>query len=168
VGGRPAGQRWRRLLTRGWLAAHVLALLFVAACLGLGWWQIGRAAAGNLLSYGYAIQWPAFAVFAVWVWIVEARKALREPEAASPVSDASGADATGADATSSDATGSDAPAANASDARSQPAWSRRRPRNEAAYDDSDDPALAAYNHYLAWLNANPHASPADYPGPPAR
>ena len=31
-------------------------------------------------------------------------------------------------------------------------------------DDSDDPQLAAYNRYLAWLNANPHANPADYPG----
>ena len=28
----------------------------------------------------------------------------------------------------------------------------------------DDPELAAYNHYLAWFNANPHRTPADYPG----
>ena len=42
--------------------------------------------------------------------------------------------------------------------------SRPRARNEAAYDDSDDHELAAYNHYLAWLNAHPQASLADYPG----
>ena len=45
---------------------------------------------------------------------------------------------------------------------------RTRPnrRNEAAYDDRDDPELAAYNHYLAWFNAHPHATAADYPGYP--
>ena len=45
---------------------------------------------------------------------------------------------------------------------------RSRMRNEAAYDDHDDPALAAYNHYLAWLNANPDRTPADYPGLPVK
>jgi hypothetical protein len=30
------------------------------------------------------------------------------------------------------------------------------------YDDTDDEQLAAYNRYLAWLNANPGARPADY------
>jgi acyl dehydratase len=37
------------------------------------------------------------------------------------------------------------------------------PRPEA-YDDSDDPELAAYNRMLAWLRAHPEARPADYPG----
>jgi hypothetical protein len=37
----------------------------------------------------------------------------------------------------------------------------------AAYEDADDPALAEYNRYLAWLSANPGARPADYPGPGA-
>jgi hypothetical protein len=44
----------------------------------------------------------------------------------------------------------------------------RAARREAAYDDSDDPALAAYNHYLAWLNEHPNATPAQYPGIPAQ
>lgn len=147
--------------------AHGLALVFVTACLLLGRWQIGRAAEGNLLSYGYAIQWPAFAAFAVWVWIAEMRKALRNAEAADGQSDSA---APGPDAAAPDAPAPTAPAPtpSAQTVRSQPAWARRRPRNEAAYDDSDDPALAAYNHYLAWLNAHPHASPADYPGPPVR
>jgi hypothetical protein len=42
----------------------------------------------------------------------------------------------------------------------------RRARAEAAYDDRNDPELAAYNHYLGWLNANPHKAPAEYPGLP--
>jgi len=29
-------------------------------------------------------------------------------------------------------------------------------------DDADDPQLAAYNRYLAWLADNPDARPADY------
>jgi hypothetical protein len=31
-----------------------------------------------------------------------------------------------------------------------------------AYDDSDDPGLAAYNRYLAWRAAHPEARLADY------
>jgi hypothetical protein len=43
----------------------------------------------------------------------------------------------------------------------QPVFS---PAQASAYEDDDDPALAAYNHYLAWLSANPGRRPADYPG----
>ncbi len=128
------------LLTPGWLVAHLGLVVLVAAFLALARWQMGRAADGNLLSYGYALEWPAFAVFTIWVWVVEVRKALRQ---APPVP-----------------TPSEQPP-------TQPvAAVRRRARVEAAYDDSADPQLAAYNHYLGWLNANPHLTPADYPGLP--
>jgi DNA-binding transcriptional regulator of glucitol operon len=130
------------LLTPGWVATHFGVLVLVTGFLALGWWQITRAAAGNLLSFGYAVEWPVFAAFVVWVWIVEMRKAAGEPE---PTDDAMAA---------------------VEPAPATPA--RRRPRNEAAYDDADDPQLAAYNHYLAWLNAHPHATPADYPGMTAK
>jgi DNA-binding transcriptional regulator of glucitol operon len=57
--------------------------------LGLAWWQWNRAAHGNLLSYGYAVEWPAFAAFTIYVWIKEMRRAQptgAEPEpAAQPV-----------------------------------------------------------------------------------
>ena len=117
---------------------HLAVLVLVVGFLALGWWQVNRAAEGNLLSYGYAVEWPVFAAFVVVVWVVEMRKAVR------------------ADATSPDAE----PTAVPQDIPAKP----KRARNEAAYDDSADPALAAYNHYLAWLNAHPYASPADYPG----
>lgn len=32
------------------------------------------------------------------------------------------------------------------------------------YDEADDPELAAYNRFLAWLSANPDRRPVDYPG----
>ena len=42
----------------------VLAVAFVA----LGWWQYNRfeGAGGNARNLGYAMQWPLFAVAAVW------------------------------------------------------------------------------------------------------
>jgi DNA-binding transcriptional regulator of glucitol operon len=128
------------LLTPRWLAVHLAVLVLVAAFLGLGWWQVNRAREGNVLSYGYAVQWPVFAAFVVWIWIVEMRKAAGGP----------------AEEPQEQGVRSDQPAP----------VRRRRTRNEAAYDDSADPALRAYNHYLAWLNEHPHLTPADYPGLP--
>lgn len=131
----------RRVLTPRWLLVHAAAVVLVAGFLLLCWWQVSRAASGNLLSFGYAIEWPVFAGFVVFVWLREVRKAVHgeaEPEAAT------------------------APA------QPVPPVVARRKRNEAAYDDHDDPALAAYNHYLAWLNANPDRAPADYPGQPVQ
>jgi hypothetical protein len=129
---------------------HVGVVVLVAAFLALGWWQVGRAASGNLLSFGYAIQWPAFAAFIVWVWIVEMRKALRSRAAA-----ADGVDL-----------GLSSVVDDQSTVLSPRSSGPKRRRNEVAYDDSDDPELAAYNHYLAWRAAHPYAPPADYPGLP--
>jgi hypothetical protein len=126
-------------------------LVLVAGFLALGWWQILRARSGNMISYGYSFEWPAFAVFTVWVWLVEVRKALRPPEAVA-----------GVDASAEEPAVPTRELAPAVPARAP----RRRTRSAAAYDDSDDPQLAAYNHYLAWLNANPQRNPADYPGLP--
>jgi DNA-binding transcriptional regulator of glucitol operon len=50
----------------------------VLGMLGLCWWQVNRAANGNLLSYGYAVEWPAFAAFTIYVWIKEMRRARGE------------------------------------------------------------------------------------------
>jgi hypothetical protein len=129
----------RRLATPGWLAGHALAAAGVAGCLALGWWQLGRAAGGNALSWAYAVQWPVFAGFVAFLWVREVRRALglaRPPSAAD---------------------------------RPRRGGPVRRPvltRRPAPHvDDRDDPELSAYNHYLAWLNANPGARAGDYPGP---
>jgi hypothetical protein len=126
----------RRLLTPAWLARHAVAAVLVLTFLGLGWWQAGRAASGNLLSWAYTFEWPLFAAFVVLIWAREVRHALRD----------------GAEA---------APAPPPPPGTRSPVLTPRRP---ASHDESDDPELAAYNKYLAWLNANPGARPADYPG----
>lgn len=132
----------RRLLTPGWLVGHMLMVAAVVTMLALGWWQLTRATGGNGLSWGYAFQWPIFAGFVVFMWGREVRRARRgeEPE---PSLVAAGV-----------------PASVRGLVRTRGATGPA----EAAFDDSDDPELAAYNRYLAWLSANPGARPADYPG----
>jgi DNA-binding transcriptional regulator of glucitol operon len=125
----------RRLLTPRWIAWHVLMVVLVAGMLALAAWQLSRAAGGNMLSWGYTAQWPIFAGFVVFIWAREVRRVWRGPEPAPP------------------------PPAITAGAR-RPVVTRR----VATPDPADDPELTAYNRYLAWLNANPTARPADYPG----
>jgi hypothetical protein len=132
----------RRLLTPGWLAGHALMVAAVATMLWLAWWQLTRAAGGNPLSWGYAIQWPVFASFTGFLWAREVRRVLRGEPGAGGRPERPGSGTAPGPAFSR---GSNGPA-------------------EAAYDASDDPELAAYNRYLAWLGANPGARPVDYPG----
>jgi hypothetical protein len=143
----------RKLWTPRWLLVHAAAVILVVGFLLLGWWQVTRAASGNLISFGYAIEWPAFAAFVIYVWVKEMRQAVRG------VTPASGGQTIGG-------THAEPPTDGAADGGTDAPVSRRRtrPRNEAAYDDSGDTELAAYNRYLAWLNAHPHASPSEYPG----
>ncbi|WP_212833996.1 hypothetical protein [Catellatospora sp. TT07R-123] len=127
----------RRLLTPGWLAGHALVLAAVVAFLALGWWQAGRAAEGNTLSWAYTFEWPLFAVFVIVMWVREMRQTLRGDRADEP--------------------------APAVEPRERPVITRRVNPATAAADDADDPQLAAYNEYLAWLNEHPDARPGDYP-----
>lgn len=119
----------RRLLTPGWLALHVVAIVLVLAFLRLGWWQWERATSplGGMRSYGYALQWPVFALFVVFMWVKMVRDDLKpgrpddaEDEAPDVVPPAA---ETGASAYG------------------------------AAVDVEEDGELAAYNRYLAGLNA---------------
>lgn len=65
-----------------WLALHALTLVLVVTFLGLGWWQVRRAGEGNVLSFGYALEWPLFAGFTVFVWVRLIRDRLHPPESA--------------------------------------------------------------------------------------
>ncbi|MEU6077525.1 hypothetical protein [Micromonospora sp. NPDC047074] len=141
----------KRLWTPAWIARHVALVVLVSVFLGLGWWQLSRAADGNSISWGYAVEWPIFAGFVVFVWWREVRHALRPPaDAAEEAPAAAGTRA------------ADAPAADAT----RPVVRRpvRAARVTAPADAGGDADLAAYNHYLQWLNDNPGAKPGDYPG----
>jgi hypothetical protein len=142
----------RRLLTWRWILVHLGMVALVIGFLALGWWQIDRARGGNPLSLGYAIEWPAFAAFVVYVWLKEVRQCLEKVRQEGHRPPPGGQ-----------------PAADAPEPVRRPvirASVRHNQRNAAAYDDSGDADLAAYNRYLAWLNANPHTSPSQYPGQP--
>ncbi|MFI7021919.1 hypothetical protein ACIBMZ_04275 [Micromonospora sp. NPDC049900] len=156
----------KRLWTPAWIARHVAMVVLVTTFLGLGWWQVSRAAAGNAISWGYAVEWPIFAGFVVFVWWREVRHTLREQDTAvEQAGDATAAPDTSADA----ACGADeAGAVGAGPEPDRPRPGIRRPvrvaRATAVGEVSDDADLAAYNRYLSWLNANPGAKPGDYPG----
>ncbi|MFC0006079.1 hypothetical protein [Micromonospora siamensis] len=138
----------KRLWTPAWIARHVAMVVLVVGFLGLGWWQVNRAAEGNTLSFGYAIEWPVFAGFVIFVWWREVRHTLRDrPEApATPATPPAAAPA---------------PVADVPGVR-RPVRVSRGPARPV--DGPEDGDLAAYNRYLTWLNANPGARPGDYPG----
>ena len=77
----------RRFLTFRWLLRHAAMVVLVVAFLALGWWQIGRARHGNLLSFGYAVEWPLFALFVIFLPQVPLRtqSAMAAREPASPL-----------------------------------------------------------------------------------
>ncbi|MGW0228868.1 hypothetical protein ACWDWO_11185 [Actinopolymorpha singaporensis] len=77
----------RRLLSWQWVAFTLVVVLAVAAFLFLAWWQLGRfeSRTGDWQNFGYALQWPFFAVFAVYVWwrlLRESRRGSSERETA--------------------------------------------------------------------------------------
>jgi hypothetical protein len=132
----------------------VLVLLVVVTFLALGWWQVDRARGGNTLSFGYALEWPLFAGFVVYVWVKEMRSDRRRADA-SPA----------------------APAVEVpADLLGQPGYLPFRipparggaPAPSDVTVDSDpgvdpsDPELVAYNRYLEWLAANPGRRPSEY------
>jgi DNA-binding transcriptional regulator of glucitol operon len=47
---------------------HAILLAWVGGCTAAGWWQVGRAASGNSLSFLYAIEWPVFGIFGFLGW----------------------------------------------------------------------------------------------------
>lgn len=132
----------RGLWTPAWIARHVVAVVLVLTCLGLGWWQFSRATEGNTLSWGYTFEWPVFAAFVVFLWVREIQHERRgeKDDAPPPVQQR-------------------VPGAPVTVGRPV-----RVPARPGPATTEDDPELAAYNDYLAWLAAHPGAGVADYPG----
>lgn len=58
----------RKYFTWRNIALHVLVAVLVPAFLWLGDWQYHAAESGNTLSWVYTFEWPAFALYALYVW----------------------------------------------------------------------------------------------------
>ena len=146
----------RRYFAPRWLLGHVVVAAVAIVFVRLGWWQWSHARQGNTLSYGYALQWPLFAGFGVFLWFRIIHERPRAP-----------------------VRGDDdepAVASNASGARLTPepigaVWSFRPDRIPAEVSETTSAApavevgdeLAAYNDVLDWLNADPRRRLVDYP-----
>jgi DNA-binding transcriptional regulator of glucitol operon len=132
------------LWTPAWIVRHVAALVLIAGFLGLGWWQFSRATGGNTLSWGYTFEWPVFAAFVVFIWFREVQQERKIGETPSEREDVP----------------AEEPDENAPITVGRPVRVPVKSQGPAG----DDPELAAYNDYLAWLSAHPGARPGDYPG----
>ncbi|MGD0378541.1 MAG: hypothetical protein ABSC30_01015 [Acidimicrobiales bacterium] len=119
------------------ISLHVALVVFVPGCVALTWWQVSRALGGNTLSWVYTFEWPLFGAYAVYMWwkLVHDVPGARPGHQATPdAMPSAGSDAT-PDATPS--AGSDA-----------------TPDGDDGPEDAGDDELAAYNRYLADLNAS--------------
>jgi DNA-binding transcriptional regulator of glucitol operon len=125
----------RRLLTPRWLCLHALAVVLVAACCWLGWWQLGRGLQGSARSLAYALQWPGFAAFVAVMWWRIVRDS-RPP---------------GTRRDERPGTSPERPStAEGREVRAGPVLHTRPVPDPGEQDDE----LAAYNRYLAALNRN--------------
>ena len=77
---------WRFVLARRWWVGHVLVALCCVLFIRLGRWQWDRAESptGGWQNFGYALQWPLFAVVLVAAWVrflwLERQANARVPE----------------------------------------------------------------------------------------
>lgn len=172
----------RRLLSRKWLALHVLLVVCLVSFSLLGKWQFTRAESmdGTIRNVAYALQWWIFAAFAIFFWWKMLKSDLAEDRGETVSRPASSAGATHAPG-SAGAMAADGAAAGAATSSSagfpgSAAWGLPGAVDGAvvtggegslggvdasrpAYDDEsldaddpDDAALIAYNRYLAQLN----------------
>jgi len=58
----------RRWLSPRALLLHLEVVIVAPGCAVAGWWQATRALAGNGLSWVYSVEWPLFALLALWGW----------------------------------------------------------------------------------------------------
>ena len=106
-----------------------LCVVSLAACAGLAWWQWQRfeSASGTWQNLGYVLQWPLFGLFPAFMFWRLRKLRAQQHMPAEPIAPVL------------------TPAA-------EPEPDFAPPQRAAAEDD--DPELAAYNRYLARLNAS--------------
>jgi DNA-binding transcriptional regulator of glucitol operon len=107
------------------VSLHVALVIVIPGCVALTWWQVSRALGGNTLSWVYPFEWPLFGAYATYMWW---KLVHDEPAPDGPPVEEEGV-AVGSGENDGDGdTGGDA--------------------------NGDDDELAAYNRYLADLNAS--------------
>lgn len=121
---------FRRLAAPRWIALTALLMAAAVVCMLLGWWQLQRyeSAGGSGQNLGYTLQWPAFGLFALYLWWRLLRDAEQDARAATDDPDQ----------------GAPEPPA--------PAPAPQPDVRRVEVDPDEDPELAAYNRYLATLN----------------
>jgi hypothetical protein len=124
--------RWRFLISPPWLAWHAFAVVAFWGMFWLGDWQFRRAMAGNGLSWAYTFEWPIFAIMGAIFWVKTVRDEFHIRSGA-----VTGAEAPDVPASAMAANVLPTTAGSMSDSAGEP----------------EDPELAAYNAYLAKLNA---------------
>ena len=113
-----------------------IARVLIGICLGLAWWQWGRAHSltGGAQNFGYALQWPAFAGFVAYFWYRMLRIERQVSEGRLPA---------------------DTPPRETVPPGARTVAVRRSSRPLAAESsEPPDEQLNAYNAYLAALNAS--------------
>jgi DNA-binding transcriptional regulator of glucitol operon len=124
-------RRFRFAIRPGWVALHLLCLALIITMVLLGRWQliVSDEKHFSLQNFGYAIQWWLFSVFVAFMWTRVMRDRLHRE--AVPV----------------ERPGSEPAAPEA------PVAYRRyvMPSLQTQPAPTSDPALAAYNDYLAKL-----------------
>lgn len=119
----------------------VVSLASLALCCGLAWWQWERfsSASGTFQNLGYVLQWPLFGLFPAFMFwrIRKLRRQAAEQEAAGSGEDHAELPAPRPEAAVRTSTAAPGPA--------------------PARDGEPDDELAAYNRYLAELNARDQA-----------
>ena len=143
--GAPSGPVWRFLFEPRWLGWHLFVAVAFWGMLWLGDWQFHRAMEGNGLSWAYTFEWPLFAVFGVVFWARTIRDEfiLRR----GGVTEADLVAAAMAQSMATLPKGAILPAGVLPEG--VVVRQLARPDDE----EEDDPELAAYNAYLAKLNA---------------
>jgi DNA-binding transcriptional regulator of glucitol operon len=126
-------RRYRFVLRPGWLLWHLFTVAAVVTMILLGRWQlhVSESKGFDIQNFGYSIQWWLFSAFALFLWWRVVRDAARRRSA-------------------SDATVAHPTPAEPATVSEEPVAYRRyvMPTTPAA---TDDPALTAYNEYLAGL-----------------
>jgi DNA-binding transcriptional regulator of glucitol operon len=144
AGGGSARTGWRKiLLSPAWWAGHVFVIAAVLVMLRLGLWQWHRSQSnsGGVQNWAYAFQWPCFAVFAIVLWVKTIRLEMTDPDEAAA------------------STSRFAARSLPEPAITKGPGVRIGIMTTPETMDEDDTEMAAYNDYLARLNARAAAVP---------